>query len=207
MAIPKLVFVEGLPGSGKTTTAERMCRRLRSRGVDAQWASETTKDHPVFPPGLLTQRRAPDFADQCLAAWHAFVADLGPTTWVLDGAAFQSTVRFMFEERMPYESIRDYWRAFEDVVLPARPTLFYLRDDDAADRMRTITIPVRGQAWFDKVFDYVARTPQGREFRHMGVEGFIAFWVRYGALCDTLVAQSRMEISSSQTIREVLLPQ
>jgi hypothetical protein len=196
-ALPRLVLVEGLPGSGKTTTAERMCRRLRSRGIDAAWAAEGAADHPVFAPGYAKSRRRPEFAQQCLDAWSSFVDAIGTRTWVLDGAAFQSTVRFMFEQRVPYDEIFAYWRVFESVVSPLRPTVFYLRDDDAADRLRTITIPVRGRAWYDKVSSYVARTPAGREFRHLGVEGFIEFWVRYGELCETLLAQSHLDVASS----------
>ncbi|HEX5094721.1 MAG TPA: hypothetical protein VFX21_01845 [Acidimicrobiia bacterium] len=195
--LPRLVLVDGLPGSGKTTTAERMCRRLRSRGIDAAWAAETAPDHPVFPRGFAKSRREPEFPQQCLDAWAAFVDTIGTRTWVLDGAAFQSTVRFFYDERVPYDEIFAYWRAFETIVMPLRPTIFYLRDDNPADRMRTITIPVRGRAWYDKVSNYVARTPAGREFRHLGVEGFIAFWVRYGELCESLLAQTRLDVASS----------
>lgn len=198
------MLVEGLPGSGKTTTAERACARLRARGIDAQWVREEARDHPVLPVTIRGRNRSPDFPELCLDAWASFVRRMGDATWVLDGCAMQSTVRFMFEQALPEDEIVRYWQWFESIVLPVGAVLVYLRHDDPERRLREHTIPERGRDWYDRVWRHMAYTPGGRRFRHQGVDGFVAFWLRYGELCDRLVASSRLPV---QTMRDALLPQ
>lgn len=211
--LPRLVLVDGLPGTGKTTTAERVFEGLRGRGIDCAWAREEAKPHPVFGPGILAARRQPEFPALCIEAWTRFVAQTDRIC-VLDGAALQSTVRFMFEQRVADVDITAYWQAFETIVAPARPVLMYLRDPNPAQRLRRHAIRERGREWYEKLADHVARTPAGRPFRHLGVDGFVEFWVRYGALCDELLAASELTVQRTrppitpiQTMRDVLLPQ
>ncbi|MGQ0825700.1 MAG: hypothetical protein ACT4OX_11875 [Actinomycetota bacterium] len=207
----RLVLIEGLPGSGKTTAAARICARFEQRQIPALWTREEAGDHPVFPPGLRAAHREPDFASRCLDAWAQFVEQPDDRVRVLDGCAFSAPVRFMYEERVDRAEIDRYWRAFEALVAPVSPVLLYLWHPDPACLIREHTIPTRGIDWYDKAADYVARTPAGRRYRHLGVGGFVEFWVRYGALCDELIAQTRLPVerlpAAGQTMRDVLLPQ
>src|SRR5687767_5330975 len=43
-----LVLVEGLPGCGKSTTAQFLARQLRRAGYRARWHYEEETPHPVF---------------------------------------------------------------------------------------------------------------------------------------------------------------
>ncbi|MDT8718362.1 hypothetical protein IAI10_16975 [Clostridium sp. 19966] len=43
----KLIIVEGLPGSGKSTTAEALYNILKNRGINAELYSEGNVDHPA----------------------------------------------------------------------------------------------------------------------------------------------------------------
>jgi hypothetical protein len=199
-----VILVEGLPGSGKTSVAQRLCTGLRRRGFATAWVREEAKDHRVLPVALRRRRRAPDFAQQCLDAWARFMAADDGRVWIFDGAALQSTVRFLFEERVPEPRIAEYWNRFEEIMRPSAPVLVYLRHDDSAARLRDVTIPERGREWYDAVARHVAGAPAGRRHRHRDLEGFVAFWMEYEALCDRLVASATLRV---QTMREVLLPQ
>ncbi|GIU86018.1 MAG: hypothetical protein KatS3mg009_0533 [Acidimicrobiia bacterium] len=204
MAPPRLVLVEGLPGSGKTAAAQRMCARLRDRGIDTRWFPESAPDHPVLPVTIRGRNRSPDYPELCLDAWASFVRRMGDATWVLEGCALQSTVRFMFEQALPEPEIVRYWEWFESIVRPVGTALVYLRPDDPERLLREHTIPGRSREWYASVWRHIASTPGGRRYRHQGVDGFVAFWLRYGELCDRLVAASRLRV---QTIRDVLSPQ
>ena len=48
MDLPRIIFVDGLPGSGKSTTAQRLSLHLRRQGYRARWVFEHEEPHPVF---------------------------------------------------------------------------------------------------------------------------------------------------------------
>ncbi len=50
MRASKLILIDGLPGSGKTTTALAMAAQLRQRGMAAQCVVETAENGQDHPP-------------------------------------------------------------------------------------------------------------------------------------------------------------
>jgi adenylate kinase family enzyme len=69
----QLLLIEGVPGSGKTTTAKETCRHLSSIGIRANWYLEESVKHPVHPRSITKLRDAPDFMESCLKQWGLFV--------------------------------------------------------------------------------------------------------------------------------------
>ena len=53
----RIVFVDGLPGAGKSTTAEYVAGELEQRGIPCRLFPERETDHPQAssgqPPSLL----------------------------------------------------------------------------------------------------------------------------------------------------------
>ena len=86
----RLVFVEGLPGSGKTSTAKNLARSLRRKGLEATWFHELHPEHPVIPRSVMKQATQGDYAQRCLDRWEAFAASASPDrATILEGCAFQ----------------------------------------------------------------------------------------------------------------------
>jgi hypothetical protein len=196
----RLVLVEGLPGSGRGSTARKIAGRLQGKGAEVDTGRPARID-----------TRDPDYVNRTLDAWGEFLTASPASTRVVHGALFDGAIRGLYEQCMPEDEILQFWRTLETSLAPAGAVLVYLWHPDPACLIREHTIPTEGIDWYDRVADQVARTPQGRRFRHMGVQGFVEFWVHFGALCDSLVAQSRLPVerlpAAGQTMRDVLLPQ
>jgi thymidylate kinase len=47
--VGELIFVEGVPGSGKSTTAQFIARRLARSGRPARWFYEEQAPNPFVP--------------------------------------------------------------------------------------------------------------------------------------------------------------
>lgn len=176
-----LWLIEGIPGAGKTSLAKSLAEQQSSKGLPTRWWLEEDRNHPVFPAALRKQSAASDFPDLCLKAFARFIAaedgDL-----ILEGSAFQSTVRFMFANARAASEIDDYVDRWCRVVEPAHTRLVYLTIGkprlhyEGLDR-------VRGADWTRKLIAYVERTPVARSMGWSGFAGFVAFWETYQDLC------------------------
>jgi thymidylate kinase len=111
----KLIFVEGLPGSGKTTTASWLASRLAAERLMVNLFLEHQPEHPLnvggnlHPSGATSgaaffRRYAPaSFVQERLQRWQAFVraALQAEAVGVLDSDPFQNTVRVLLPLKAP----------------------------------------------------------------------------------------------------------
>lgn len=183
----RLLLIEGVPGSGKTTAAKEICWLLTSNGVRATWYLEEAVEHPIHPRVLTRLCDAPDFADNCLMRWESFVGQMRsrPEMHIMEGSAFQSTVRFMMENDVG--GIENYFSKFVDVVKPLAPAMIYLRPSDVVENSRYIS-DLRGDEWAKKVAEGETHTPYAVRNNLSGLEGMHVFWQEYACLCDSLLS-------------------
>jgi hypothetical protein len=188
-----LVLVEGLPGSGKTTTSQQIAAEYRERGTRCVWEREEARDHPVFGPDVRRLHRQLDYDEICLAQWRRLVDVAGQTRWVLDGCAMQSTARFMFEQNWAIDRIESYWRRFEQTIRRVRAVLVYFTHPRPNEFIHRHTIPARGSDW-PNIARYVEQTPAGQQLAAAGLDAPVEFWVRYGHMCDLLVEGTALPV-------------
>jgi hypothetical protein len=187
-----LWLIEGLPGAGKSSMAEYLCVLARESGYEAAWYLEESADHPVHPRSLKTQRRTgEDFIEVCLHSWSRFTDNCqkDSVVHILEGSAFQSTVRFMMEERLT--AIEDYYQRFEKIVRPLNPRMVYLRTQNPHLHSQYVS-RLRGKGWSTKVSSYLEKTQYSQHKGLSGLVGMHQFWTDYAALCDELAARANM---------------
>lgn len=190
---PRLWLIEGIPGSGKSTLAARLCAAASLQGLPARWWLEEASDHPVLPSPLRRAAHEPGYAERCLRAFEAFLkAEQG--VLILEGAAFQSTVRFMFALALPRQDIEKYIRAWDQVVASASPRLLAFQVAELWSHYADFVHGLRGPTWTDKLITYVERTPIALGRGWSGFEGFVAFWTEYQALCADLMLALTMPV-------------
>lgn len=190
----KLWLIEGLPGTGKSTIAEHLCRQAKESGYDALWYREESADHPVHFRSLTKQRsNGQSFIEACLQSWLSFTEKCqnDGAVHILEGSAFQSTVRFMMEERLV--PIEDYYQRFEEIVEPLNPRIVYFRTRNASLHSRYVS-ELRGSDWSAKVSSYLERTPFSISAGLKGLSGMHGFWAAYAQVCDELAERTKMPI-------------
>ena len=112
----RLVIVEGIMGSGKSTTARHLAACLEEAGRRAQAITERTEPHPVrgtdgldhwYQPWLDVT--AAGLAERSLAKWRSFVAaaQATETVHVLDGQLFHGDLTNLFLWRQ----VQQQWRS------------------------------------------------------------------------------------------------
>ena len=203
----QLIFVEGLPGSGKTTTASWLAARLQSERLMVNLFLEHQPEHPLnvggtlHPSGETTgetffQRYTPaSFVQESLQRWQVFVhaALQVEAISVLDSYPFQNTVRVLLQLNATPDCMRAYAGQVEALVMPLQPVLIYFTHRDlihARHHLSHISAQ-RGKAWTDYVIELVTHCPYAMARHLEGFNGALAVLRDYKQLTDSLLRQSR----------------
>ena len=184
------IHFEGLPGSGKSTASKRLCDILVGKGVDAAWWLEESADHPVMSMEQKALSGNTEFSEVCLDAWQSFLSTQSKSVSILDGYAFQSTVRFLFAQRAHRNQIDSYFQRWQDLAPDTLITYFFV--ENPAEHFEII-FAERGADWTQKLFAWVERSPVGKALHLNGKSGFVDFWSRYQELCLELLDLAYIE--------------
>ncbi len=168
----KLILIEGLPGSGKSTTTAHLGTALRQNHVACRWFLEEDEPHPI--PCL-------DFAIHGLAGkmiplWQDFTSRAlpDPGVTILESRLWQNTALYMFMSEVAPGEILQYYRRVCEILGPLAPALVYLDQPDTDAALRQLAV-MRGDNWMAET---LAETTGYPWFQTRGLSGFTG-WVRF----------------------------
>jgi hypothetical protein len=201
--IPKLIVVDGLSGSGKTTTCHWLEQLLNQQHLPTRAVYEADVPHPLhwwqYWDGA--HHLAPDFdhltpaqyMQASIEKWTQFIDHLHTSDEivVIEGVVYCLAVWFFLQGDAAPAHIAAYIQRVEAIMTPIAPLFVYLRQDDIATHTRKVWNS-RGSAVEQELIGNMERT---RYFRHRHLHGFagvIALWQDTQALTDTLFATHRI---------------
>lgn len=194
----RVIFVEGIPGSGKSTAAQFLTYQMQRQGIPAVWWYEEIRGHPLFVfddlPSLdetvdkLFSGRHGEVVDAALARWREFAerqAD-SPGVTVFDSCLFGYMTWGLFPANVPLPDIAAHVAEVERIIAPLAPSVIYLYQDDVGAALRNI-VRRRG----DVEPSFIRRATECPYGKHHGLEGFdgvVRYWSEFRALADRLFA-------------------
>ena len=184
----QILNIEGIPGSGKSSSAAELSALFRANGIDSFWVLEEDPNHPIGTSFLPRTDSAEKLASHYLELWQAFVLG-NRRVAVLEGYALQSTVRFLFAMNASHSSISHYFSKWQNIGQTCSSIIF-LSVEDPAKHFHDFVFPLRGEEWCQKVSSYVSATPFGKKRGCIGGEGLIEFWSEYQSVCLELLRES-----------------
>jgi hypothetical protein len=199
----KLILVEGLPGSGKSTTAHALARHLTRLGVPIRWWYEEEVGHPVYVfQNLDSLRQVVDDLNQgrygavvaaALDQWRRFAAMLAASGEVglIDSCLFGYLTWTLFPHDRPEAEILAYVAEVERIVAPLNPCLIYFRQEDVARSLRRL-VDRRGGSTETLFIQKGTQSTYGRHHRLEGFDGMVAYWTAYRQVTDTAFARSAL---------------
>lgn len=203
----RLILVEGLPTSGKSTTAHLIARALGN----ATWHFEFELNHPIYDTNRYSELLRDggfdsSYFEQALDRWSVLAAEIVASgkTVVLESALFQMAIHLMLLADRAETEIADYLRAVRDRILPANPTLVYFRDEDARRSLNT-ACSIRGDWYQGFLTERVGRSRLGIRREWDGFDGVAAYFTEYLALIERLKGDLDFpirEISMSRTMED-----
>ncbi len=197
-----MIFVDGLPGSGKSTTAEYVAGELEQRGIPCRLLRERETDHPLnvggdlHPSGRTTGARmfatytVGSFVEESLGRWNAFVAEAmrSERVNILDSYPFQNSVRVLLQMDADPITLAAYQSRVEEKATGLGPILIYLDPGDAESTVRAVA-ERRGPAWTDYAIAVVTECPYASSRGLQGMAGAVATLRAYKQLLDEWVGR------------------
>ena len=197
MPHPHLIFIDGLSGSGKSTTAVEIGRKFSARRVFL----ESQPGHPLLV-GVPDEQGAAfaniheihsveSFAAEALAKFEDFLETAeGGVHYLFESHPIQSTVRVLGQLDAPETRIMKFWSDLQDRLEFAKPRLVYFQENDPRQALIDI-IRKRGPSWESYMVEAFNRFPWTKARNLSGVEAMLEAFGEYSALIDRLAASWR----------------
>jgi hypothetical protein len=192
VARPQILFIDGLPGSGKSTAGDAVGHCLSNSRVFA----ETAADHPLLVAApdrmgaafanIQEIHSADSFAAAGLGRLESFLASAGSDVlYVFESHPIQSTVRVLFQLDAPQATILQFWSDLQDRFAVVQPRLIYFQESNPLQAFKQI-VAMRGPAWASYVIEAFNQSVWMRARGLSGVEGAERMIVAYAELIDRL---------------------
>jgi hypothetical protein len=197
---PQILFIDGLPGSGKSTAAEAVGGSIS----DSLVFVETAANHPLLVSApdqmgaafadIHERYSAGSFAAAALGRLESFLRGAGHNVlYVFESHPIQSTVRVLFQLDAPRTTILQFWSDLQDQLAVAQPRLIYLQERNPLQALKEINRK-RGPAWEGYLVKSFEQSPWMQVRSLSGVEGADQMFVAYADLVDELAGLWRFPI-------------
>lgn len=197
----RLIFLEGIPGSGKSTTAQRLYLHLLGHGHEARWFYEFDETHPILRAKerhQLLERGTTDtggIREQFLARWRAMAGsqsdDCGVT--IFDGALFQVPIGLLLLMNDDPQQIVRHLVDVGATVAPLSPLLVYFYQDDIARAIAAVCEQRQDDSFADGLVELIAQTPYGKLNQTQDLGGVVTFFEHKHEITESVLQQ--LEIS------------
>jgi hypothetical protein len=197
---PQILFIDGLPGSGKSTAAGTV------GGVvsDSQVFVETAPNHPLLVgtpdqmgaafADIHAMHSADSFAAAALERLERFLESARhDVLYVFESHPIQSTVRVLFQLDASQTSILQFWSDLQDRLAVIQPRLIYFHEGNPLQALKEINRK-RGPTWESYLVAAFEQSPWMQARALSGVEGADQMVVAYADLIDRLADLWRFSI-------------
>ncbi len=168
----RLILVEGVPFTGKSTTSEYIATQLDLNGYRAHWISEGMMLQHYFPYASAVLDRQQILSETVLRTeWSSFVetALAAATMFVVDSALSYAAVDPLLMEDRPVEAIHAELRRIAELCVPLQPRVIHLTGD--VERLVPASIVERGEGWREHLVGQAEATPYQQARGRSGVAG------------------------------------
>ena len=179
----KLILVDGITGSGKSTTAHYIARQLKRNGIKVKWYYEEEKGHPFHLPKVKKKKKESDIEfcrremTEFVKAWKILVKKIknDDTVYIIESFFFQDNLLEPLMNDFDKQEIKTYSYDISNTMKTLNPTLIHFYQKDVGKSMRR-NWNRRGEQWKNWLIGREANTPFCKNRKIKGNKAPIALW-------------------------------
>jgi hypothetical protein len=196
------MLVDGLPGSGKSTTAQFIALQLERNHIPARWFYELDNSHPIHAFHIWSREGPEKFIETTTDNWRSFVAKgvHSEEIKILESTLFQSTVRLLLQSDISRQRMREYAMHVAEIIKALHPVLIYFSSPHVATALKDIC-EKRQKMWEQYVIQVIDGSAYAKHRALQDFEGVVAFFQEYQELTTSLFSRFEMQklaLDSSQ---------
>lgn len=197
----RFIFVEGIMGSGKSTTAWFLTEQLQRYQIAAHFMPEGPSiDEPKHPLRAATELPHPngvwhdvtieDYIERSLQKWRAFMceAQQSSTVTVCDGLLFHGNMTDLLLMNADPSVLHHYVTQLIECIHALNPVVIYFSHLDISYALRTVC-DIRGSEWERYQINWKVASPYGTQRSLYGFDGLVQLYQVYCAICDDIFSQ------------------
>ena len=188
-----LILIEGLPGSGKSSTAHWLHHSFRQSRIPSQWFYELSEFHPLALRSNESKISRSQLPTKNIEVWKRFIqSEINECEVVIiDSGFFQKNIMHMMNSNIEIETIQEYARQVEDLVSECNTHFVYL-DAGYAEKHLQRVFRVRGKRFQNALTEWSNNTEYSISKGYVGIEGCLKYWRDYKGLCDRIYERSKL---------------
>jgi ABC-type oligopeptide transport system ATPase subunit len=181
----KLILVDGISGSGKSTTAHFIARQMEKNGIKVKWYFECEKTHPLYEIEKIKEESDEDHSKRVLAEypqkWVDFVKKIKDDefVYIVESYLFQDVLMFPhFMNDLDRLVIKEYSHKILETARCLDPVLIHLYQKEV-DKSLRLNWERRGYKWTK---DFIIADENTQFCKNRGLKdksGVIQLWQEF----------------------------
>lgn len=187
--MPKIIIIEGLPGSGKSTTAQYIFEQLKSSKSSCVLLLESSENNPLrYQSGTSESTNVETFLQAIIFQWKSFISENNKTDklFIIEGMTFQQQVNFLTWINKQ-DKILPLVKSIQKLLAQCDSHLIYFSHQNPVLSMRH-TLEVRGKDWVNEKVLPISNSPFALERSLIYPEAFDSFILEIQKINNELFA-------------------
>lgn len=192
--VNKLILVEGLPGTGKSTIGQYIWLEAKKNNINIEYICERQKNHPVETEYNEFDVDVENYVEESLRNWSSLVDKVfyEDKILILEGSFIQHQINCLIFADETAERINEYMIRLYNIVKKLNPLLIYLNQNNTDEAILN-ACKVKGERWTTSVSDFLSKIAFAKNRNLNGHNAMLTFFRHRHAIEINLLSMLDLE--------------